>query len=226
VPVSNTKPQLYAVILSEALRSRRACPERSRRVRAKPTKGRPSLTIREHEYGCTRACPERSRRVSPLRPGIRTAPSNAVILSEVPSHTCCPDRARSTVEAPAVRLGWHEKGCPILSRTLRKGGNRNSISSRHPERSVAQPKEPARTKFVRSREQGDFSLRFYDRNSTCPRSRFPTAFVNTGRLLGTNPGDRPRNDIASDRPRRSFNKGPPSHQCRKGIFDGSTFTSG
>jgi hypothetical protein len=47
--------QLYAVILSEAQRNRRACPEPSRRVRAKPTKGRPSLTIREHEKGCPRS---------------------------------------------------------------------------------------------------------------------------------------------------------------------------
>jgi hypothetical protein len=49
------------------------------------------------------------------------------MLSEHPLRLCHPDRARSAAEGPAVRLGWHEKGCPILSRTLRKGGTRNSI---------------------------------------------------------------------------------------------------
>jgi len=37
--------------------------------------------------------------------------------------------AKRAVEGPAVRLSWHEHGCPILSRTLRKSGNHNSINA-------------------------------------------------------------------------------------------------
>src|SRR5580693_8536342 len=54
----------------------------------------------------------------------------AVILSEAPSQICHPDQARSAQwrDLQFASVGT-KKGCPILSRTLRKGGNHNSALS-------------------------------------------------------------------------------------------------
>src|ERR1700761_910462 len=48
----------------------------------------------------------------------------------------CP-RAKRAVDGPAVRIGQHEKGCPILSRCLRKGWEPQTLGCHPaPERSA------------------------------------------------------------------------------------------
>src|SRR6202012_3381865 len=47
----------------------------------------------------------------------------------------CP-RAKRAVDGPAVRIGQHEKGCPILSRTCERGGTTTLGCHPAPERSA------------------------------------------------------------------------------------------